>query len=149
MGREIWGLYSRESRDMGILAHTWMRGTRWTKWKWKFYHTHRFSCWLLWRISVLDTVLRTKVLVRWFNKLRYCSLFLQSKINKQTSKSCHNRPPVLNTTLSIITIIILSYYDFMILTTAISWYNLPPVLSGPSAHVPWWRWHLREAILHL
>ena len=62
-----------------------LRGTRWTKCKWKLYHKHRFPCWLLWRISVLDTVLRTKVLVQWFNKLRYCSLFLQYKINKQTS----------------------------------------------------------------
>ena len=31
-----------------------LRGTRWTKCKWKFYHTHWFFCWPLWRISVLD-----------------------------------------------------------------------------------------------
>ena len=35
------------------------------------------SCRLFLWISVLDTVWRTKVLVRWFNKSKYSSLFLQ------------------------------------------------------------------------
>ena len=43
------------------------------------------SCQLFLWMSVLDTVLRTKVLVRWFNKSKYSSLFLQKKNNKQTS----------------------------------------------------------------
>ena len=38
------------------------------------------------RISVLDTVLRTKVLVQWFNKFKLSSLLLQSKNIRQTSR---------------------------------------------------------------
>ena len=63
-----------------------LEGTRWTKWKWKFCH-HICICLLTFlRISVLDTVLRTKVLVRWFNKFKLSSLLLQSKNIRQTSR---------------------------------------------------------------
>ena len=53
--------------------------TRWTRWKWKFCYLYCICLLAFSWMSVLDTALRAKVLVRWFNKLTFSSLLLQSK----------------------------------------------------------------------